>query len=206
MLRPVPALALPMLAGAALVLAACNRQPAPETTAPPATPPLATAPATPPPAAVSASAKTGPSFRGFDGAQFGMTSDQLRQAWAGALNGAAPASPGDCHVLTPASARSPRDVSLMVEGDKFVRYDIGTADAMAPGGGKVGMTVDQIRSLYAGRIREQPAKYTPGAIDLRVSADDDSGSALVFETDAVGKVARWRVGQSPAVDYVEGCS
>jgi len=64
----------------------------------------------------------------------------------------------------------------------------------------------EIRSLYAGRIREQPAKYVPGGVDLRVSADDDSGSALVFETDAADKVARWRVGQSPAVDYAEGCS
>lgn len=94
----------------------------------------------------------------------------------------------------------------MIEGDKFVRYDVGTTDETAPGGGKVGMTVDQIRSRYAGRIREQPAKYVPGAIDLRVSATDDSSSALVFETGADGKVTRWRVGQSPAVDYVEGCS
>ena len=117
-----------------------------------------------------------------------MTSEQLGQAWSGPLNGAAPANPGDCHVLTPVTATSPQDVSLMVEGDKFVRYDIGIADQAAPGGGKVGMTVDQIRSLYAGRIREQPAKYVPGGVDLRVSADDDSGSALVFETDADGKV------------------
>jgi len=204
MLRPVPAHALALLAAAALVLCACNREPSSDVVAPSATPAVATAPT--PPAAVAAPAESGPSFHGLDGARFGMTSEQLGHAWSGPLNGAAPASPGGCHVLTPVTATSPQDVSLMVEGDKFVRYDIGIADQAAPGGGKVGMTVDQIRSLYAGRIREQPAKYVPGGVDLRVSADDDSGSALVFETDADGKVSRWRVGQSPAVDYVEGCS
>ena len=204
MLRPVPAHALALLAAAVLTLCACNRQPSSDAAAPPATPAVATAPT--PPAAVAASVESGPSFHGLDGARFGMTSEELGHAWSGPLNGAGPASPGGCHVLTPVTATSPQDVSLMVEGDKFVRYDIGIADQTAPGGGKVGMTVDQIRSLYAGRIREQPAKYVPGGIDLRVGADDDSGSALVFETDADGKVNRWRVGQSPAVDYVEGCS
>jgi hypothetical protein len=206
MLRPVPAAGLALIA--ALALGACDRQPSSAAPAPSTAPPVATSPAPAPAesAGIAAKPATGPGFQGIDAARFGMTGDQVRQAWQGALDGAAPASPGDCHLLTPASAKSPRDVSLMIEGDKFVRYDIGTADQAAPGGGKVGMTVDQVRALYAGRIREQPAKYVPGAVDLRISADDDSGSALVFETDAEGKVTRWRVGQPPAVDYVEGCS
>ena len=87
-----------------------------------------------------------------------------------------------------------------------MRYDVNNDAEVAPGGGKRGMDIGQIRKLYAGRIREQPDKYVPGAVDLRVSADDDSGSALVFQTDAAGKVTSWRVGQPPAVDYVEGCS
>jgi hypothetical protein len=94
----------------------------------------------------------------------------------------------------------------MIEGDKLVRYDVNNDAQVAPGGGKRGMDIDQIRKLYAGRIREQPDKYVPGAVDLRVSADDDSGSALVFQADAAGKVTSWRVGQPPAIDYVEGCS
>jgi len=195
---------LPLLAFAVLTMAACNRQ-APTTAPSEATAPVA---ATPPSAAPAATApvQTGPGFNGYGGARFGMTAQETRQAWPAPLGGAAPANPGDCYQLSPTAAKSPRDFSVMLEGDKFVRYDVGTDAETAPGGGKVGMTADQIRSLYAGRIREQPAKYVPGGVDLRVSADDDSGSALVFETDANGKVVRWRVGQSPAVDYAEGCS
>jgi len=29
---------------------------------------------------------------------------------------------------------------------------------------------------------------------------------LLFETDAAGKITRWRVGVPPQIDYVEGCS
>ena len=203
MLRHVPALALAVLA-----LTACNRQapnaqqPEANTPAPAAQP----ASATPAIAAKPATMETGPGFNGYGGAQFGMTAQETRTAWAEPLSGTEPAHPGDCYQLSPSSATSPRELSVMLEGDKFVRYDVGTDAETAPGGGKVGMTADQIRSLYSGRIREQPAKYVPGGTDLRVSADDDSGSALVFEADAAGKVTGWRVGQSPAVDYAEGCS
>jgi hypothetical protein len=33
-----------------------------------------------------------------------------------------------------------------------------------------------------------------------------AAAKLVFETDAAGKATAWRVGLSPQVDYVEGCS
>ena len=204
MLRHVSALAFAVLA-----LAACNRQ-APTATGDANAPVVATQPAPESAptssAAVAPAVQTGPGFNGYGGAQFGMTSKETRDAWAEPLSGTEPAHPGDCYQLSPSSATSPQELSVMLEGDKFVRYDVGTDAETAPGGGKVGMTADQIRSLYAGRIREQPTKYVPRGVDLRVSADDDSGSALVFETDADGKVTRWRVGQSPAVDYVEGCS
>jgi hypothetical protein len=197
------------LAIAVLALAACNRQQAADPVAD-ATPtnstPGAVAPVTPAHAPVASSSGKAPSFAGYHGARFGMTAQETRQAWGGALDGKAPASPGDCYLLTPASASSPHDVSLMLEGDTFVRYDIGNAIDVAPGGGKVGMDADQIRALYSGRIREQPQKYVPGGQYLRIGADDDSGSVLVFDADANGKVTGWRVGQPPAVDYVEGCS
>ena len=187
-----------------LALAACNRHPSGEA-APSAPPPAASA--TP---AAAASVATAPAtrtatFKGYGEARFGMNSKELREAWKAPLAGQAPANPGDCYQLATDPA-APRSLSLMIEGDKLVRYDVNNDAEVAPGGGKRGMDIDQIRKLYAGRIREQPDKYVPGAVDLRVSADDDSGSALVFQTDAAGKVTSWRVGQPPAVDYVEGCS
>ena len=195
-----------VLAFAVLTMAACNRQAPPSGSNEADAPVAATQPAIEPATPVAAKPATGPGFSGYGGARFGMTAQETRQAWAEPLGDNAPANPDGCYQLSPSSATSPREFSVMLEGDRFVRYDVGTDEETAPGGGKVGMTADQIRSLYAGRIREQPAKYVPGGLDLRVSADDDSGSALVFETDAAGKVARWRVGQSPAVDYGEGCS
>jgi len=196
----------PVLAASTLVvvaLAACNRQPSAGSAAP-AVPAASTA-AAPQAAVVAAPIDRTPTFKGYGGLTFGMTSKEMREAWKAPLGGTAPASPGDCYILAP-DASAPKSLALMVQGDKLVRYDVGNDSEVAPGGGKVGMGIDQIRTLYAGRIREQPAKYAPGAVDLRVSADDDSGSALVFQTDASGKVTGWRVGQPPAVDYVEGCS
>ena len=191
-----------------MALGACNRNSTGEAT-PAAVPPAAsTVPATPTGAAATAPvapvARTA-TFKGYGEARFGMNSKELREAWKAPLGGQAPANPGDCYQLA-ADPAAPKSLSLMIEGDKLVRYDVNNDAEAAPGGGKRGMDIDQVRKLYAGRIREQPDKYVPGAVDLRVSADDDSGSALVFQTDAAGKVTSWRVGQPPAVDYVEGCS
>jgi hypothetical protein len=41
---------------------------------------------------------------------------------------------------------------------------------------------------------------------LSIAASGVAPSKLVFETDAAGKVTAWRVGLTPQVDYVEGCS
>ena len=190
-----------------VVLAGCNRPPA----APAAADVPAPAESVAPPAAASVSriapaqpaARTA-SFKGYGDLVFGMPSKEVRERWKAPLVGQAPADSGACYQLATDPA-APKALSLMIEGDKLVRYDVSN-DSLAPGGGKVGMGIDQLRTLYAGRVREQPDKYVTGGIDLRVSADDGSGSALVFETDAGGKVTSWRVGQPPAVDYVEGCS
>ena len=194
-----------LAASTVIALAACNRQPSTETSAPPVPAAASTANAAPAAVATAEPGNRTPTFKGYGDLKFGMNSKEMREAWKAPLSGTAPANPGDCYILAP-DASAPKALALMVEGDKLVRYDVGNATEIAPGGAKVGMGVDEIRKLYAGRIREQPAKYVPGGLDLRVSADDDSGSALVLETDAAGKVTSWRVGQPPAVDYVEGCS
>lgn len=66
----------------------------------------------------------------------------------------------------------------MIEDGKFVRYDVGTPDRVAPGGG---------------------GQY------LRVPAEASQGW-LVFETDASGEVTSWRAGVTSQVDYIEGCA
>jgi hypothetical protein len=194
----------------ALALAACNAESPSQEAAQPAPPAAVDQPAqdVPPATAPKPAPAPAPGLARFDGygdMRFGMTADEATKAWGGDLKGQS--GKGEpCYYLSPISSPSPAAFAFMIEGDKFVRYDVGNDKEVAPGGGKVGMGSDEIRALYAGRIEERPHKYVDGGKYLRIKADDDSGGVLVFETDAAGKVTGWRAGQPPQVDYIEGCS
>ncbi|MGN6382101.1 MAG: lectin [Dyella sp.] len=144
-----------------------------------------------------------PRFDGYGDMRFGMDEAAFRRAWQGDLAGTVDAA-GGCSVLRPVWVKQPRDFGFLFEQGRFARYDVGTAKEAAPGGGKVGMDVAGIRARYGDRVQAAPHKYVAGAQYLRVAAPDGK-SALVFETDAAGKVTRWRVGVPPQIDYVEGC-
>lgn len=210
---------LPVIAVLALALAACgDRAPdaaggaastvaplqlpasdQPAEDVPPATAPV---PATPASGNDTASAAGQARFDGYADARLGMTAAETRQAWDGPLDGA-PGGEGSCHYLLPEVEPATGRVMLMVVDDRFVRYDIVNDRDIAPGGGRVGMDAAAIEALYAGRVTRSPHKYVKGASYLRV---EDGARALVFETDGSGKVTRWRVGVTPPVDQVEGCS
>jgi hypothetical protein len=144
-------------------------------------------------------------FAGYGDMKLGSTAEEAKTAWAGELNGK-PGEAGGCYYLTPKWVKKPSDFAFMIEGDKFVRYDVGTDKETAPGGGKVGMSVDQLDKLYGDSLQSTPHKYVQGGQYLSIAASGVAPSKLVFETDAAGKVSAWRVGLSPQVDYVEGCS
>ncbi len=202
MLRKLPILLL------CVAFVACKREPSP---APAATTPAPAAATSAHPASVarppaaSALTQTGDAhINGYGHLHFGMNADEVKKAWDGELNGK-PAPGVICYYLTPSSAKAPGDFGLMMESDKFVRYDVGTDKETAPGGGKLGMDIAEIRKLYAGHVTETPHKYIKGGMVLRVESSDDAGGVVVFETDATGKVTAWRVGQVPQIDYVERC-
>ena len=137
---------------------------------------------------------------GYGDLRFGMTAAEVQQGARMALQRTA--ENGICYVMTPTSAGGPAPVDFMVEADKFVRYDVaGTSDS-APGGGKAGMSAEQIEQMYPGQTREGPS--AAGVRSLRVKGG--AGVAIVFEIGADGRVSRWRVGQVPQVDYAHGCS
>lgn len=195
------------------LLSACQREEArapavePQTTA--TSTPMAEAPA-PTPAVDDTAAPAGPvsqaSFLGYGDMKLGSTIDEARTAWGGELNGA-PMEGTTCHYLWPKWITRPADFAFMMEEGKFVRYDVGTDKETAPGGGKVGMTVDEVKKLYGDALKASPHKYTEGGQYLAIDAGDVAPTTkLVFEADAAGKVTSWRVGLSPQVDYVEGCS
>ncbi|QNP42088.1 lectin [Lysobacter terrestris] len=156
-----------------------------------------------PAATTPTSAANAISYAGFRDVRFGANADAVRAAWGTEMVGG-PGDPQGCYYLYPApNSHDGLRVGFMIEGQRFVRIDVDTDGVEAPGGGRVGMSADDIRGRYAG-IVEQPHKYVEGARYLRSTAAD-GGSVLVFETDAAGKVSEWRVGVPPQVDYVEGC-
>ena len=197
---------------AVTLLSACQRDPAvapatePQTTA--TATPMAEAPA-PTPAADDTAAPAGPvsqaSFLGYGDMKLGSTVEEARAAWGGELNGA-PMEGTTCHYLWPKWITRPADFAFMMEDGRFVRYDVGTDKETAPGGGKVGMSVEELQKLYGGALKASPHKYTQGGQYLSMDAGDVAPTRLVFEFDAAGKVTSWRVGLSPQVEYVEGCS
>ena len=197
---------------AVTLLSACQRDPAaapatePQTTA--TATPMAEAPA-PTPAADDTAAPAGPvsqaSFLGYGDMKLGSTVEEARAAWGGELNGA-PMEGTTCHYLGPKWITRPADFAFMMEDGRFVRYDVGTDKETAPGGGKVGMSVEELQKLYGGALKGAPHKYTQGGQYLSMDAGDVAPTRLVFEVDAAGKVTSWRVGLSPQVEYVEGCS
>lgn len=146
-------------------------------------------------------------FAGFGPARFGASDEQVRMAWGADLGDARPEQPGGCYYLLP-QARNANGyrVGFMIEQDRFARVDVDAVDIEAPGGGKVGMSAQDIDRLYAGRIGRQPHKYVEGGQYLRIADAAGGPGVLLFETDAKGLVSSWRIGVPPQVDYVEGCS
>ncbi|PJL60339.1 hypothetical protein [Stenotrophomonas maltophilia] len=149
---------------------------------------------------------------GFAGAKLGAGIAEVRSGFGTPLQGLGtdasgkplPADDGNdgCYVLRPRDAEDPR---LMIEGRKLVRYDVRSADIAAPGGGRVGMTLGELQVLYPERGDVGPDKYDEKAQHLRVRPAQEGGAVIDFALGADGRVGAWRVGQTPQVDYVEGC-
>ncbi len=102
----------------------------------------------------------------------------------------------------------PIALRFMAEGRRIVRADIDSSGIRTRSGATVGMKEAQVRTLYPGRIRTEPHKYTgpEGHYLIYVPREaSDTSYRLIFETDGQ-RVLNYRVGLRPAVEYVEGCS
>ena len=130
-----------------------------------------------------------------------MTADEVRGAWDGDL-GDNPVEEPACFHLSPTSQPDYAYFAMMFGDGRFVRYSASNDAMTAPGGGRRGLSHDQVEALYPG-VERQPHKYSDGQY-LRVPGE--AGRVLVFETDDAGIVTEWRVGLPPFVDYVEGCA
>lgn len=145
-------------------------------------------------------------FHGFGPARFGDDAESVRIAWGRPMAFDRELEAGDvCRYLQPEPSAS-AGIAFMFEDDRFVRYDVGSPDFEAPGGGRVGQDRATLAGLYRDRHEIMPHKYIEGGHYLRVTGPDGSDSALVFELDTDGMATEWRIGVPPPVDYVEGCS
>ncbi|AEM53082.1 hypothetical protein [Stenotrophomonas maltophilia] len=149
---------------------------------------------------------------GFAGAKLGANIAEVRSGFGAPLQGLGTDAAGkplpaddnsdECYYLHPQGAEDPR---LMIEGRKLVRYEVTSTAIVAPGGGKVGMTLGELQLLYPERADVGPDKYDDQAQHLRVRPAQDGAAIIDFSLSRDGKVDGWRVGQTPQVDYVEGC-
>ena len=139
----------------------------------------------------------------------GMTFDEARTALGGDLRMSEnPVSmeDGADRCDHPRSAAFPAGVMMMVEGQRVVRLEVTSGTTPTAEGARIGDTEARIQQLYAGRVQVQPHKYTDGHyLVVRPAAASDTTHLLVFETDG-SAVLRFRAGQKPQVEYVEGCA
>jgi hypothetical protein len=139
----------------------------------------------------------------------GMTLDEARAALGGDLRMSEnPVSmeAGADRCDHPRSARLPAGVMMMVQGQRVVRLEVTSGATPTAEGARIGDTEARVQQLYPGRVQVQPHKYTEGHyLVVRPAAVADTTHLLVFETDG-SAVLRFRAGQKPHVEYVEGCA
>ncbi|HXG69173.1 MAG TPA: hypothetical protein VNJ04_01010 [Gemmatimonadaceae bacterium] len=95
---------------------------------------------------------------------------------------------------------------VMVNENRIGRVEVRSGRLATLAGARIGDSEDRIATLYGGRVRVSPHKYTNGHyLTVQPAAPDDSAFRTVFETDGK-RVLNYRVGIRPPVEYVEGCS
>jgi len=150
-------------------------------------------------------------FEGFGPAKFGDNEESVRMSWGRPLIASKPAVGATCYYLyLDPKPEHQQQIAFMFEDGKFVRYDVDDPKWVAPGNIVVGDTMAKVLQAHAGHVQNQPHKYIEGAHTLVVTpvvkSGEKSNASLIFETDANNLVINWRIGVSPQVYYVEGCS
>jgi hypothetical protein len=102
----------------------------------------------------------------------------------------------------------PAGVRLMWVSGHLARVEV--VDTLVPTsrGVRVGDAATRVDSAYRGLVTVTPHKYDPRASYrvVRSESPADSAFRLVFETDSTQRVARYRAGREPEVEWVEGCA
>ena len=167
--------------------------------------PAAATPSAPAPISTSGAGDRQASFAGYGDVKFGTAAADMETAWGGKLDEVGKDINADCYFMTPLWVKTSAEFNFMISDGRFARVGTESAKFVAPGGGKVGMTEAALQALYDNGLTASPHAYTDGKY-LSINASGVAPTRLVFETDEKGIVTEWRVGVTPEVDYVEGCS
>ncbi|QWP78855.1 hypothetical protein J5226_10870 [Lysobacter sp. K5869] len=222
MRRSVPALAASALA--LLVLAGCQKPADPAAQSAAASADTGKAPAAG--AAAAASNPLEPPARpvrsdaiGYDGfsggaepggpvtARFGADAAGVRGAWGGEMKDNNSQRPdANCYLLYPVRGAITHQYGFLMGKNGLAGIDVYDPKAQAPGGGHVGMSIDEINKAYAGKVKQVPNPTFEGAAFLEVPAPDGKNTQLTFETDALGNVTNWRIATKDALAHEESCT
>jgi len=165
------------------------------------TPPAAAdpAPATTP-ASTNPSSSTAVTFSGAPPLRVGMSEAEARQALG--MPKPSTTSRDECRYL---DTKGKSRVYIMLVRDTVARLDVRDSTRVTEAGARIGDPESRILELYRGRVTTKPHKYVSGGHYLVVTSPTDSTRRLVFETDGK-RVTSYRVGRTPEVEWVEGCS
>lgn len=110
-----------------------------------------------------------------------------------------------CDYATPSVL--PDGVSLMIISDTVERVDVvDPSEVRTAAGAGIGDPEASVVTRYGSAATVEPHKYTgPVGHYVVVAPPGDSLHRIVFETDG-DTVTMYRVGRTPAVQYVEGCA
>ena len=145
-------------------------------------------------------------FDGFGPAKFGDSDESVRIAWGRPLNAGTPSKGATCYYLNIEPNTDYKGIAFMMENAKFVRYDVKDNSQVAPGNIVVGDTAQSITKAHGENVSSQPHKYTQDARTITVSSSQQPNTKLIFDVNAENIVTNWRIGVTPQIDYVEGCS
>ena len=113
-------------------------------------------------------------------------------------------STSTCHYVTAGAAL--RGVAFMVVDDLIARIEIDSPSPVATRSGvRIGTSADDLREVYTDNIQRANDAVLDGEALAFVPNDDfDADFRIYFEIED-GKVARYRLGIKPAIDYLRGC-
>lgn len=93
-------------------------------------------------------------------------------------------------------------IGIMILDGTVQRFDVWDSKVVTEKGAKIGMTFEDVETLYSDR-RRKPNFYTAPVEDLIVTLNEDT--KIIFEQRSNDVIDSFRIGKVPAIEFVEGC-